>query len=150
MSLTHPNSPAEILRQAIIDGGVGSSPSKTCGNPWPVYVGHLPDEPDNAVCIFDTVGISDGRLMGTGEYIDHPGYQIRVRGSDYQTGYARIKEIKQFLSSLKRTETTISDVTYRIDCATRQGTILSLGQEVGPKRRSEFTTNGTITFSELS
>lgn len=144
------HSPAEILREALVDVKEGMLPSKYKGgnNSWPIFVGHLPEEPDNAVCIYDTTGVRDGRIQESGENIDHPGFQVRVRGKDHPTAYKKIKEIQDAITLFSMTEAVIGIYTYKIHSATRTGTIISLGQEVDRKRRAEFTLNGILTITE--
>src|SRR5678816_1809962 len=67
---------ANIIRQLMLETSLG-------GTDWPVFVGYLPDLPDNAICVYDTAGRLDGRIMRTGEQIEHAGIQTRVRGLNY-------------------------------------------------------------------
>jgi len=141
------NSPAEVIRQALVNQSLGVMPSTTQGDDWPAFVGHLPQTPDNAFCVYDTSGRRDGRLMSTGENIDHQGWQIRVRAKDHQTAYAKIKAIVDYLSTIWRSEVDIGSSSFMIHAVSKTGTVIAIGQEQDARRRCEFTLNGTITLS---
>ncbi len=115
---------------------------------YPVFVGSMPDSPDNAVCVYDTEGFKDGRDMRNKQSIIHPGYQVRVRGLDHPTGYAKIRDIQRLLDTLGSFVVVIDGTRYTIAAITQVSGILSLGEEPEAKRRNGFTFNGTITFRE--
>lgn len=151
MSYTH--SPAHILRTALIQAGVGVATETL--NPgavpvWPLSIGHLPKTPDNAMCVYDTTGKPDGRLMGTGETIQHPGFQIRVRSNSYQAAWSKISELQGTLNALVRRSVMIDGVSYSILSVTQTGSPLSLGQDADAARRDQLTLNGTLTIKEIS
>ena len=117
---------------------------------WPVFVDHMPDAPDNAICIYDTLGFDDGRIMRTGEKIQHPGFQIRIRAMDRQTAWAKAKEIKDYINTaVLRKGVTVESSDYTIQSVSMVGNIISLGQELDAKRRCLLTINGTITYKEV-
>ena len=150
--MNHGHSPADILRAALIEGGMGALPSGTLSPRvalWPIYAGHLPDVPDNALCVYDTSGQKDGRDYRTGQTITHPGFQIRLRTTDAATGWAKVRTLLRFLDTIKRQVITLGDDRYRIDAITQTGTPLALGQEPDAKRREAITINGTMTLQEL-
>ena len=138
------NSPAELLRASIIAGEFGTDP--TDEEEWPVFVGHMPDEPDNAVCVYDTTGIMNGRIQSTGESIRHPGWQVRVRSSAHPTGYAKIASIRNHIDSIHREGIELSPYSYTIYAATLTGGVQALGQEAEVTRRDNFTINGILTY----
>jgi len=142
-------SPADILRQAIVNSGNASLASLSSDNEWPIFVGHMPDSPNDVLCVYDTSGNRNGRIMSTGENIDKPGFQLRVRADDYAEAYSKINEITTYLSTIKMNVVAISGTSYKIHSVTKIGTILSLGQETDSHRRCEFTMNGTLTLTAL-
>jgi hypothetical protein len=147
-AMAYNHSPAQVLRAALIIRGQGELISVDPNTPWPIFVGHLPDEPDNAVCVYDTAGVRDGRIHVTGETIGHPGWQIRVRGGGYDVGYDKMKNVVDSLDTLRQISVVIDSDTYIIAATTRTSGPLSLGQEPDGSRRAGFTVNGTITFTE--
>jgi hypothetical protein len=141
------DSPADILRTALVDARQGSRISDDPDGEWPIFVGHLPGEPDEAVCIYDTDGVRDGRLSRTGENIDHPGFQIRVRASSYLDAIRKANSLAAYIAGIKRVPVVLNGSDYRIHAVTRTGTLVSLGQEQDTRRRTEFTVNGTLTIT---
>ncbi len=145
------NSPAEILRTYFITKGLGPDQGSSPGGKWAVFFGHLPDIPqvnDNAICVYDTSGTRDGRIMRTGETISHPGFQVRVRGRIHSEVSAKIDEARGFLDEILRTKVTIGPTTYTMQSTTQTGTPIDIGPDPDDtKRREIFTQNGTITVS---
>lgn len=139
------NSPAELVRWSIANDGLGSYPSE--GDVWPVFVGHMPDEPDNCICVYDTTGTVDGRLQQDGKSIEHPGIQVRVRAIDHPTGYPKITNIRNHLDSVLRQGVVIGVYQYTIQAITLTGGVQTLGQEPDGERRVNFTINGILTHS---
>lgn len=146
--MSHEHTPAEVLRAALVNGGLGVLPSSSPTPVWPIYVGHLPQSPDLAICVYDTAGRRDGRLM-VGESISKPGWQIRVRANDYSTAAGKIKAIQQALDAVDQLALTIGSDDYLLVAVTQTGTPLSLGQEPEATRRDNITLNGTITLKEI-
>lgn len=138
------NSPAELIRQSVVMDGLGTNPSD--GGAWPVFVGHMPDEPANCICVYDTTGNIDGRIS-TGKTIEHPGVQVRVRAIDHPTGYPKITNIRNHLDSILRQGIVIGEYSYTIQAVTIIGGIQALGQEPDGERRNNFTINGILTHS---
>lgn len=139
-------SPAEVLRVALVAYAVGVLPS--AGGDWPIYVGHLPDEPDDAICVYDTGGVRNGRLQGSGTSIEKPGWQIRVRADAHTDAHAKMKEVQGILDTIRRLQVVVGGVGYTIAAVTQTSGVLSLGQEPDAKRRIAFTLNGTLTHTE--
>lgn len=151
--MSHPHTPATVLRQALTYAGLGVDPDTAPGLTtlvWPIYVGHLANKPDNGACVYDTSGSHQGRIMVTGETIIKPGWQIRVRATDITTAWTKIKEIQKFLDTIQNLNVTIGLKRYRILAVSQVGTPLSLGQEPDASRRDNITLNGTLTLKELN
>ncbi len=146
------NSPAEIIRAALVVLAAGTRPgAATPPTPpvWPIYVGHMPNDPDNAVCIHDTAGRPDGRIMRGGETIQKPGWMVHVRGLDHPTAYARIDLIRRTMDGIRNFVVAVDGNRYSIESITQLGGILSLGQEPEVTCRDGFTLNGTVTYREV-
>lgn len=133
---------AEIIRQLLIDLDLGES----SGSAWTVFVSFLPTSPDQAIAVYDTAALSDGRLMGTGERIEHPGFQIRVRGSNYPDVRNKADEIALALDTQQNTSVTTSDGTFEILNISRLGGLIHLGIDETDQRRHHITINAVTTI----
>lgn len=137
---------ADIIRQVIIDGGLGAD----SGLVWPVNTGFLPDEVDDAIVVYDTSGIKDGRVMTTGEQVTHPGVQVRVRGISYPDVFKKAQDIAAELDNTFGISIDMGADSYRISNISRIGDILPMGVEVdGDRRRFNFTINAVLTITKL-
>ena len=136
-------SPAATIRKLLIDLGLG-----TASGSWKIFVGFLPDQPDDAICVYDTTGKLDGRVMA-GEQIEHEGVQIRVRNRSYPDTWDKINTIATTLDTIKRTIVEISgSELYLIHNVSKTGSIMSLGiEERGSRRYHHFTLNVVLTMS---
>jgi hypothetical protein len=143
-------SPAYIMAQYLIDEGLLISPGDS--GDWPVFVGSLPDGDDAAdevVMSMDTSPVKDGRIFENGENIFHYGFQLLIRATAYNTGYAKAQALADNLESIRRNTLVISSTTYRIDNVTQATGIIVLGQEDGSKRRELFSLNFLVTLKEI-
>lgn len=115
-----------------------------------MYVAVLPETPDETVGFFDTAGRLDGRMMRTGEQIEHYGVQIQVRGRVYLDTYDRAKDLALLLDGIiKQTVAINSDEIYTLHNVSRSGAVIPVGIEtVGSRRRHLFTINMTVTVTQ--
>jgi len=118
--------------------------SRDLSGAWPIFVGHMPDTPDDSICIYDTPGFHEGRINSTGESVGKPGWQVRVRSTNFRDSYIQMKLIAAHLDGILRERVAVDGDVYVIQ-AVKPGTILNIGQEPDNKQRSLFTLNGTIT-----
>lgn len=140
-------SPASIIRQLMIDLSLG-----TASGAWQIFTGFLPDQPGNAICVYDVAGKGDGRMMGSGEQIIHPGIQIRVRGKNYSDTWDKVYAIGSTLDGEKKTIVEFaSDEAYRVDNVSRIGSPIPLGmEEQGSRKYFHFTINAITTLFETT
>ncbi len=140
-------SPADILRQVLVDLGHAAD----IGSAWPAYVSFLPDLPHEAVCVYDTAGRPDGRLMVGGTRIEHQGIQIRVRGLNYPTTWLKANQIALALDTMGQVLALVEDDgAYVIHDVSRTGAILPVGfDEQEKRRRYYFTINAVVTIPNL-
>lgn len=139
---------ADIIAKLLVDLGLAAASS---GSPWPVFISFFPDTPDTALCVLDTAGRQDGRLMGTGEVIEFPGFQIIVRAQIYPDARDRAGDIaeKIDLEGFKRTVVLPSAKSYYVQNISRSGAVIPLGMDqAAERRRYLFSLNGTITAEE--
>jgi hypothetical protein len=126
-------SPASIISQYLINKTVANLPPTL---PWPVYVSVQPDAPTNVLTTFDTDSLLDGRYMRRKKYISHRGVQVRIRGINYPTGYAKAVQIRDTLQQANRESVELVGETWRIDNVSFTSDVLSIGQE--PESRKDI------------
>jgi len=139
------NSPADVIRQLLIELDLGTEQAGT----WPVFVSFLPGTPDNALGIYDTAGKMNGRIMRTGEKIVHPGVQVVVRGSSYIDVIKKVTDIALALDAQCRTIVVMDSAnSYILHNVSRSGDVIPLGvEQEGDRRRHLFTINAVVTMS---
>ena len=99
-----------------------------------LFLSSLPDMPHNAVCLYDTGGLPQLQYA-----LERPNVQVRVRDTDYLTGYRLIRDIKYYLHQERNGETW--NGTRYIQIETRSD-ILYIGQD--EKNRHSWTLNFSI------
>ena len=130
------------------DNDIGTVPAGTKNDQWPVYFSFMPDgenAPDNAICVYDTPGTTQGRYMREGKTVTMPGIQIKARASAYVDAYAKINQIAVFLDAVKRVTVSKNGVVATIAAITRK-TPVSLGKQPGNRPRDAFTLNAMVSF----
>jgi len=148
--MSHPHTPAELLRASLVSAGLGVMRTRNPNNDWPVYVSHLPDAPANAICVYDTAGVKDGRVMGTGETFQHPGFQIRVRATDYATAHTKIRAVVTHLDTIRQQTLAVDEDSYKLVAVTQMGNPIPLGREDDGAQRESFTLNGILAFTRIT
>lgn len=139
------NTAAEVVRQQLLNHAIVSE-----NGVWPCFVSFAPDTPDNLVCIYDTAGKQDGRIMASGEAIIHPGIQIMVRGLDYNDVHSQMRKIWLNTDAVRKVTVAISGgSTYSLLNVSRTGDVLNAGIEsVSDRRRYVLTLNAVVTMRE--
>ncbi len=142
-------SPAEVIRQMLLTSALVTAPAAKAD--WPCYVSNMPDGDgvkNEAVAVYDTNPLVDGREMRTGEVIEHFGVQVKVRSTEYRIGWNKITAIADRCASVIRTNVIVDDFTFTLQNVTT-GRVLPNGVEEGTKRRNIFTLNCTVTMSAV-
>lgn len=122
-------SPGNILRKLLVDAGVGTLRSVAPAGNWPIFTTRLPDLIDQAIQISDSAGLTDGRIMRSGQVIVHPGIHILVRDLSDVTSYNKIYTIEAVVDAVYRNNVVFSDATYQVQSVTRSSNIIPLGWE---------------------
>lgn len=138
--------PSAIIANVLIQTGHASK--HDAGVAWPVFVGHLPHDPPDALCVYDGVGVVLSRSARSGQYAEKPGVQIRARSVDYLRAYAKLESIRAELDTLSnhQVSTQGTDSIVLAHCS-RTSSILSLGLSPQTSRRTfELTINYTLTY----
>lgn len=138
--------PADLLAWVLEDRRIGRSHLDP--GDWPVWVSGMPDEPDNAIAVYDTDPLEDGRLM-EGETLLHPGVQVQVRGTDRREAHAKMEEVRVLCDKLLGEVVTTETQSWRIQEASITSGPVSLGREE-ETRRYIHTINVLLTLDQLS
>lgn len=148
-SLAH--TPADVLAQWLSDNGHGTIESLGTTGPsdWPIVVGKLTADPDDAIAVSDQQGRDEGRDMVTGEVLGQHGIQILLRAMKQNEGQVKINSIFVAVSALLRSSVTIGASTYLIQCVDPVGFPIPLGTEPGT-RRDLFSLNATMSVRQTS
>jgi hypothetical protein len=142
---------SEVLQQLLVDLGLGVLRSAHPTSDWAVYVTLMADVPDNAICIHNTAPQLDGRMMSTGEVIEHKGFQVMVRATTHEVGFAKIEAIRIAVDeTVYKNTVVVGSHSYGVHSITRRGGILSLGRDVGSSERQLFTLNGIVYLRQLT
>lgn len=138
------HSPAQIIRELILDLSLGTS-----GSPWRVYYATLPDNPDKAIGILGSGGQHQGRDMVSGKVYERYGFQVTVRG-DYLSAHNKANDIAvDFDQSVSHTIVEMDSRRYRILSISRTGSINPIGRDE-TSRRHLFTINATAAIRQIS
>lgn len=152
-TITH--SPSEVLQAYFVGQGLGTlghlQQYNTPPGNWPIYASYMPPEgPDQAVCIYDTSPVYDGRVMLTGAGVHHPGIQVMVRATDWPTTYSKAVDFHNALEQVKGVVVTLPDGSaYTISNAAEVKLPMRVGQEIG-KNRMLCSVNCVLTIPELN
>lgn len=148
-------SPSQAIAVLLANAKYGTVPQTGMKNlVWPIFISSLPDKGyDDAIAIYDTTGVSDGRLMENGQQIIHPGCQVRIRSSKYSPGWDKAQEIGMFFDSVFRQQIRAQkqpvvgsdEVLYTVHSITRRPTI-AMGREQEGTRQN-FSINIVFTWS---
>lgn len=145
-------SPSQIVRQLLADANVVSIAATTAGKTavWPCYIAAMPDGDavsDDCVAVYDIPGIKQGRQM-EGTVLERFAIQVKVRARNYMVGWQKMAAIVDALDDVYFADVQASTAyAYRVQAIMR-GVPLSIGPEVGTKRRFLFTLNCNFTADE--
>jgi len=141
-------SPADIIRQLLVDLSLGTEPS--ADGSWPIHSTQEPDQPDDCITVYDTEGTQDGRSMIDGERFIHFGFQVRVRHAKHETGYHKADDIAMALDkTVYQNTVTIGANTYLVHAVSRKSGPLALGREPGTGRVL-FTINAVASIRQTT
>lgn len=148
LPLLHP--PAEILRQLLVDRGVGTDSDATPLGAWPVYANGEPSRPDEAITVYDTSPVGFGWSQADGEQLRHLGLQFRVRAATPGAAFRKAEALRVTLNEgVYRAGVWLADPTgatvaagYRV-WSVAAGELLDLWKNVPGTKRSVLTVNTT-------
>lgn len=144
------HSPAQVLRQLLIDFGFGFDGTTLPAPAWSCYASSEPDVPDNCITVYDTAGQTFGREQNLGDTLEHYGLQFRVRSSVYDVGFVKTRALSKMLDESVRLNTVnVDDATYLVYSVNRTGPILPLGKDTPASKRNVFTVNATAAMRRV-
>lgn len=143
--MTPDTSPAWIIANRLINAGAVKLTGSAAD--FIVKAGSLPSEHDNAVAVYDTTPVLDGRIQKTGKHVVHPGIAIRARSLDYLKAYRKASECLVVLTEKTNwTEVNVDGEAYVIQSVTLTTGIIRIG-EVEQRDRQNFQFNALATIS---
>lgn len=134
--------PADIIAQLLQDLDLVGA--------YSLFVSSLPDEEGNneAIAVFDTTAMDDGKLARGNVRIEHPGFEIMLRSMVYRTGYMKMRQIALALDQAVRQVVTVDGVNYLVHNIKRTTSVIYIGMEEKNRRRL-FSVNAIFTVSEV-
>lgn len=136
MSLPLLHSPAEVIRQLIVDLGVGNDPPSP---EWPAYASFGPATGDDLIAVLDGRSKGFGRTMADGERQQHYGYRILIRSSTHAAGYARASALQNLLDQVSQRTVVVEGTPYLVHSVNRQDEVDPSGKDRPSSARSLFS-----------
>jgi len=141
------DSPANILRQLLVDLALAAEPSfngdgRYTGGAWPAFANTLPPMPDQLLCVTATDDQDDGGDMHGNLYF-HYACQIRARGANETTTKLKAYAVQVALfqpSNVQRRTVTVGANNYEVWCVI-PGPVLNIGMGVPNDKRFNSTCN---------
>jgi hypothetical protein len=136
-----------------VDVGIGYLPSGTVpATGWRVYSPFMPDDRDRAIAVANTSPVLDGSIAATGEVIEHPGIQVKVRDAagNHDPGHEKGLAVQKALTeSLRRATVVVGGKTFILFKFTLSAGLTFVGLEE-QNNRPWWVINGTLTVAEVS
>jgi len=140
-------SPARVLLSALADlslGAIGASQ-------WALYAAFMPDRPDDAISLYNTTGLTQGRIQINGETQEQHGIQVRIRSATEEAGWAKARAIAVALdTSIRETEVSVASDAFILHSTNRTSDVISLGLESPTTKRRLYTINVTASIRQLA
>lgn len=141
------DSPSKVFQYMLVQLSLGTLPVPGVAADWRVYRQALTNDNRNAIFIFGTTPEQDGRLM-SGQVIEHPGIQIRIRGMTDEDAEVKGMAIESALAGVKHLTVPVGGNNYLVESFKKtSGLTFIFQEEVGNRRH--YTINGTITVREI-
>lgn len=121
----------KVARNVMVEQSL-SFTLPTANEDWPLYRRLMPSTPVNCACVMNWKGSVDGREMPSpNTIIQHHGFRLVLRCSDYNVGWQKASTATQHLSVLKNVSVTVDAETVLVDTVIRNSPVMSLGYEGG-------------------
>lgn len=146
-ALTH--SPADVIQQLLIDLEQGTAVADA--GAWPVYASRMPDTPDSCICVRDTGGTKQGRMMVDGEVQEFPGVQVMVRCASPVAGWTKARAVAVAIDEeVDLPSVTIGSSVYLVYNVSRSSGPLALGKDAPNSKRNLFSINALVTLRQTT
>lgn len=145
-SLLH--SPADVVRWALINAGVGTDPDLELE--CPIFTDKERESPDDVITVYTTTAKLQGRTQTDGEIQGQEGIQVRIRASDPKGGFTKADAVRDVLDKLNYPVIQVDSSIYRFPAFNRTTSVIPLGDESPTSKRKIFTINGTLALRQLS
>ena len=94
---SHLADPFPLIIQDLLVNALSLGVAPPASGSWPVYLGSLPDSPDDLIFIKETTPVSQGRYM-EGAHVRAYAASVTVRSNNYTKGDTRIRLISRNLT----------------------------------------------------
>lgn len=140
------NPVSKDIKDLLVTAGLGGDAGV---DDWAIYRGQEQTVPFNTITVYDTGGPLPGYFYDvTVAETQYPTFQIRVRGVDYDTAYAKMEAIKDYLNTVTGWFVTVGAERTEYGRPFQTSEIFSLGKDEGG--RSLFTINFKIIRQDVS
>jgi hypothetical protein len=139
------HSPAYVLRQALVDLGLGTNPPDNAD--WPVVARKEPDEPDNVITVYNSAGRDLGRTGPDQRRVELYGIQVRVRAGTPSGGDSKARAIAGALDAVYLRAVVVEGSQYELAHFIRSTGVLDLGVDSPVTNRSVLVVNGLLSLS---
>lgn len=102
-----------------------------------LFIGYMPDKPDNLICLFEYGGSPPDIVSGVDE--ENPSFQVRVRNTNYSAARTKIESVVNVLHRIANE--TINDTFYLSIFANQSPA--SIGRDAN--NRAEIVVNFRVT-----
>lgn len=140
---------AQVLRAHLLAEGVFDDPERGT-HEFPIFISTLPPGTEYPVAAVatDTSGVLDGRAM-KGSPLVHPGVSVRVRHTNFETGFRKAVAVATAFSRMRRTYVPMAGCDgYTVWGVRQTSAVLPMGVE--PETRLFlFSVNFTVTIEAL-
>lgn len=141
------NSPAEVIRELLLNLSLGVFPDQRTPADWSIYDNGEPDLPNHCITVYDTQGRDHGKTFD-GERQEHYGCQIKIRADEKPTANTRARNIATTLDAVTRYPVDIpvrDNITpsgmYTVYAVSRSANVIYNGKDKPNGRRHVYTLN---------
>ena len=154
-----PDASAKITAYLMSLLDLGSIPSQEPIGPddWPIYVSQEPDYPDNAIMVFDTSPVLQGRVHNDGEVQERHGIQVVVRGVNEESSGRKMREVSHKFDVSKnpgdgvyRNQVIIDNRIYLVHSISRESGPFYLGKDRFRSFRDRYSLNVTVSVRDIT
>jgi hypothetical protein len=142
------HSPADVIAQLLVEGGVGTDPAED--GLWPVFATSEAVRPDNCITVYDTAGLDEGRDHSTLERAVHDGIQVRVRSVTPTVGFTKANVVALYLDAVQSMTVNLDGHRYVVNNVSRTGGVIPLGKDGPLGKRNLFTVNALVSLRKVS